>query len=572
MRYFCLTCDYDGTIATDGQVSPSTVEALKRVKSSGRKLVLATGRELSDLLRVFPEISIFDRIVAENGALLYRPASKESKVLSERPPQEFLDALTRRGVPFSAGESIVGTWHPWETAVLDVIRTLGLELQVIFNKNSVMVLPSGVNKATGLKFALAELALSLHNLVGVGDAENDHAFLAICECSAAVSNALPALKARCDWVSQRSHGAGVEELIEQLVTDDLRSLAPRLGRHAILLGRTENGEEVKLDPYGTRLLIAGHSGGGKSTAMAAILERLVAADYQICLIDPEGDYDEFAHFVTLGGTNHVPAISEIFDVLQTPKSLSINLLGIPLSDRPSFFQSLLSRIQDLRSKTGRPHWIVIDEAHHLLPAELESAGLTIPKDLASLAMITAHADCVAEPILSSINYLIAVGTDPKGTISEFSAGLKKNLQPSEIPSVPDRHGSVSVWMLEQWPHPLTVIMEPGIVQLQRHKRKYAEGELGEDKSFYFRGPDSKLNLRAQNMRVFAQTAAGVDDETWNHHLRKSDYSRWIRESVKDPKVADEVAAIERDTTLDVSESRGRILQIIHTNYMTPSPA
>jgi hydroxymethylpyrimidine pyrophosphatase-like HAD family hydrolase len=572
MRYYCMTSDYDGTIATDGQVSPTTVDALKRVKTSGRKLVLATGRELADLLRVFPEISIFDRVIAENGALLYRPARKESKVLSERPSQEFLDMLTRLRVPFSVGESIVATWHPWETAVLDAIRTLGLELQVTFNKNSVMVLPSGVNKATGLKLALAELALSPHNVVGIGDAENDHAFLGICECSAAVSNALPALKARCDWVSQRSHGAGVEELIEQLLAQDLRNLAPRLGRHAILLGRRENGEEVKFDPYGTRLLIAGHSGGGKSTAMAAILERLVAADYQICLIDPEGDYDEFAHFVTLGGTNHVPAISEIFDVLQTPKSLSINLLGIPIDDRPSFFQSLLTRIQDLRSKTGRPHWIVIDEAHHLLPAELESASLTIPKDLASLAMITAHADCVAEPILSSINCLIAVGTDPKGTISEFSAGLKKNLQASEIPPVPNRHGSVSVWMLSQWPHPVTVMMEPATIQLQRHKRKYAEGELGEDKSFYFRGPGGRLNLRAQNMRVFAQIAAGVDDATWTHHLRDFDYSRWIREAVKDREVADEVAAVERDATLDASQSRGRILQIIHTHYMTPTPA
>jgi hydroxymethylpyrimidine pyrophosphatase-like HAD family hydrolase len=571
MRYFCLTCDYDGTLATDGQVSPATIGALKRVKTSGRKLILATGRELPDLLGVFPEISVFDRVVAENGALLYRPASKESKVLSERPPQEFLDALTRRGVPFSAGKSIVATWHPWETVVLQVIRTLGLELQVIFNKNSVMVLPSGTNKATGLKFALAELGLSLHNVVGVGDAENDHAFLAISECGAAVGNALPALKARSDWVSQRSHGAGVEELIEQLLADDLRSLAPRLLRHAILLGRAENGEEVRLDPYGTRLLIAGRSGGGKSTAMTAILERLIAADYQVCLIDPEGDYDEFAPFVTLGGTNHVPAMSEIFDVLQTPKSLSINLLAVPIDDRPSFFQSLLSRIQELRSKTGRPHWIVIDEAHHLLPAELESAGMTIPKNLASFALITAHADCVAEPILSSVNCLIAVGTDPKGTIAEFSAGLKRNLQPPEIPPVPLRRGSVSLWMLAEWPHPRTVVMDPATIHLQRHKRKYAEGELGEDKSFYFRGPESSLNLRAQNMKVFAQIAAGIDDATWTHHLRNSDYSRWIRESVKDLEVADEVAAVEHDTTLDASQSRGFILQIIHTHYMTPSP-
>lgn len=233
MHYFCLTCDYDGTIAEDGRVSPTTVEMLKRLKTSGRKLILATGRELPDLLRVFPEISIFDRVVAENGALLYTPESKDSKVLGEQPKQEFLDALASRGVSFSVGNSIVSTWHPWESTVLEAIRTLGLELQVILNKNAVMVLPSGVNKASGLEVALQELGLSAHNVVGVGDAENDHAFLAICEFSAAVANALPALKERCDWVCEHSHGAGVEELVEKLLEDDLRSVSSKLTRHAV---------------------------------------------------------------------------------------------------------------------------------------------------------------------------------------------------------------------------------------------------------------------------------------------------------------------------------------------------
>jgi hydroxymethylpyrimidine pyrophosphatase-like HAD family hydrolase len=570
MRYFCLTCDYDGTIAHDGRVSPATVEVLKRLKTSGRKLILATGRELPDLLGVFPEISLFDRVVAENGALLYTPESKDSKVLGEQPKQEFLDALGSRGVPFSVGNSIVSTWLPWESTVLEVIRTQGLELQVIFNKNAVMVLPSGVNKASGLKIALQELGLSAHNVVGVGDAENDHAFLAVCECSVAVANALPALRERCDWVCQHPDGAGVEELAEKLLEDDLRSLSSKLTRHAILLGRTESGEEVKLDPYGTRLLIAGHSGGGKSTTMTAILERLVAQDYQVCLVDPEGDYDEFESLVTLGGTDRTPALGEIVDVLNAPKSLSINLLGVPMADRPAFFQSLLARVQELRSQTGRPHWLAVDEAHHLLPGELESAGLTVPKELASLALVTAHADRVAEPMLSAINCLIGVGTDPQQTIAEFSAGLKKELRPPQIPAVPARRDALSVWFLQDWPAPRTVSLEPAKTQLRRHKRKYAEGALGEDKSFYFRGPEQKLNLRAQNLSVFAQLAAGIDDATWTYHLHKSDYSRWIRDAIKDSAVADELALIESDGILSPAQSRERILAILREHYMTPA--
>src|SRR5206468_1017620 len=111
-----------------------------------------------------------------------------------------------------------------------VIREMGLELQVIFNKDAVMVLPSGVNKATGLASALAELGLSPHNVVGVGDAENDHAFLAYCEAAVAVDNALPMLKERADLVTRAGHGAGVVELIDRMIADDLGDLVPRLGR------------------------------------------------------------------------------------------------------------------------------------------------------------------------------------------------------------------------------------------------------------------------------------------------------------------------------------------------------
>jgi hydroxymethylpyrimidine pyrophosphatase-like HAD family hydrolase len=231
MRYLCLICDYDGTIARDGRSAPSTVEALQRVRASGRKLILATGRQLAELQEVFPEHALFDRIVAENGAVLYEPAGKDGRALAGPPPPEFVDALRRRGVqPLSVGQCIVATWRPFESTVLEVILGMGLELQIISNKDALMVLPSGIDKASGLKVALNELGLSPHNTVGVGDAENDDAFLAVCEFSVAVANALPALKERADLVTIGSHGAGVEELIEKLVSEDLASLAPRVKR------------------------------------------------------------------------------------------------------------------------------------------------------------------------------------------------------------------------------------------------------------------------------------------------------------------------------------------------------
>ena len=237
MRYRMLATDYDGTLARHGNVRESTSKALEEVCRSGRQLVLVTGRHLPDLQEVFPDLERFDRVVAENGALLYDPKNRRETPLCDEPASPFLSLLKERGVPFSTGRCIVATWEPHQTAVLDAIRDLGLDLQVVFNKGAVMVLPSGVNKGTGLKAALRDMGLSAHNVVGIGDAENDHAFLAVCECSVAVANALDALKERADVIMHEENGAGVEELIGQLLEDDLARYDNRLRRHAIALGK-----------------------------------------------------------------------------------------------------------------------------------------------------------------------------------------------------------------------------------------------------------------------------------------------------------------------------------------------
>jgi hydroxymethylpyrimidine pyrophosphatase-like HAD family hydrolase len=221
MRFQALAADYDGTLSSDGKVDDSTLDALQRLRASRRKLILVTGRHLPDLCNVFPHLYVFDRLIVENGGLLYRPESREEKLLAEPPDERFLSLLRQTGVPFSAGRIIVATWKPHEQEVLNAIRDLGLELQVIFNKGAVMVLPSGVNKGAGLAVALGELKLSPHNVVAIGDAENDHALFNICGCSVAVANALPALKERADLVLPSARGGGVTEICEQLIADDL---------------------------------------------------------------------------------------------------------------------------------------------------------------------------------------------------------------------------------------------------------------------------------------------------------------------------------------------------------------
>src|SRR5680860_1838390 len=164
MRYLALATDYDGTLALHGRVHEPTLRSLEKLLTTNRKLILVTGRELDDLLDVFPHAHLFEWIVAENGLLLYKPPSKETVVLAESPSNEFILHLRSRGVPISVGRNIVSTVRPHETAVLEVIRDLGLDIQLIFNKEAVMMLPAGFSKATGLTEALRKMGLSQHNI------------------------------------------------------------------------------------------------------------------------------------------------------------------------------------------------------------------------------------------------------------------------------------------------------------------------------------------------------------------------------------------------------------------------
>jgi hydroxymethylpyrimidine pyrophosphatase-like HAD family hydrolase len=565
MRYHALACDYDETLAQHGRVEESTIAALERVRSSGRRLLLVTGRQLPELQSVFPRLDLFEAVVAENGAVLFRPATREQKVLCDPPPPEFVRRLRQAEVPLSVGEAIVATSTPHEVTALEAIRELGLELHVIFNKGAVMILPSGVNKGSGVAAALREMNLSYHNVVAVGDAENDHALLAACECGAAVANAVPMLKERADHVTGAAAGAGVRELAAGLTATDLTELAPRLVRHELVLGVGEDGAEVRIPPYGANVLIAGTSGSGKSTFANGFLERLRDACRQFCILDPEGDYRELEGALVLGDPQHTPVAEEVLTALARPEpNLVVNLLGVGLDDRPAFFAALFPRLQEMRAHTGRPHWILIDETHHLLPADGGPPGVAQHGELESLMLITVHPDHVSRDVLSAVDLIVVTGQEPGQTLATFARTLG-----APAPEAPRRElqsGEAVGWWHRQGRAPFWFRSLPPRAERRRHMRKYAEGELSEDRSFYFRGPEGKLNLRAQNLNTFLQLAEGVDEETWLHHLKRGDYSRWFRTAIKDEPLAAAVERVERQPSLSPTESRARIRGIVQDLY------
>jgi hydroxymethylpyrimidine pyrophosphatase-like HAD family hydrolase len=565
MQYHALAADYDGTLATHGVVDEKTIAALHRLRESGRRLILVTGRIIEQLLQVFPQVGLCDLVVADNGAILFDPKTGEKYPLAERPPREFIEELARRGVPrIEVGDVIVATWEPHETTVLKTIHDQGLELQIIFNKGAVMILPTGVNKATGLRAGLKKLGLSYHNTVAVGDAENDEAFLKLCEASAAVNNALDVVKKQVDIVTQGTHGAGVSELIDRLLDTDLKELRHRPGR-GILMGTDLAGNEIRVPVYGTRVLVTGESAGGKSRFAATILEQLMAQRYQTCVIDPEGDYQKLKEPIVLGTIEQTPAASEVVQVLEDPtKSCVVSLFATPLAEQPPVFAKILHALMEHRSGTGRPHWYIIDEAHYPLSAKWGPAKDLHLEELRSVMYITAFINQLPEAVLRGIDLFVAIGDDPVKHLRQYCALLSEPEPELAPPLDQQAHRAIAWWRPDGKPAWLKRPAAPE--DHQRHRYGYLDGDMSPEDRFYFRGPDGKLNLAAQNLRMFIQLGEGVDDKTWQYHLRKGDYAHWFRGVLKDEDLAKLADNLGRNGKSSSAESRQQLFDLIRKKY------
>jgi HAD superfamily hydrolase (TIGR01484 family) len=565
--------DYDGTIAERNSVSEATVKALERVRATGRKLLLVTGRMLPDLQRVCPDADrMFDAVVAENGALVYFPERREIRLLGDVPEPALLDALRRRGVRFDVGSAIVATDAPFAEAALAAIRETGVERTLVFNKDALMLLPGGVTKGTGLAAVLGSLELSPHNMVGIGDAENDHAFLAMSEFAVAVADAVPALRERADYVTRNPGPRGAVEFIEEHLLRDVVDIVPRLTRHNLVLGESPDGTPIAVAAHGTRLLVVGPTATGKSTLTGVLAERVLESGRSMVLLDPEGDYRTLAELervVVFGGKGEqaLPAPEELDQLLRHPRtSLVLDLSAMSMAEKVGYATKVLAVITTVRSSTGLPHWLIIDEAHHVMPAEGSPAAELLKPGAESLALITLAArdlapamrrlpTVIASTELAALHEGVLSARGARGLMSARSSGDGRPLERGEA-AIAWLDGDTRV-----------ARFRPGKrrVPHRRHVRKYTEGELPPDRSFFFRGPTGSLNLRAANLARFVELAEGVDELTWQHHFEQGDYAKWLRDMIKDPELAGEIANLEK-AGLSAAESRRQVLERVRQRY------
>jgi hypothetical protein len=175
---------------------------------------------------------------------------------------------------------------------------------------------------------------------------------------------------------------------------------------------------------------------------------------------------------------------------------------------------------------------------------------------------------MSRQVLDLVDVLVIVGSEPLPLLNAFSETL--GLNPPELAPETSEQETCVVWFRRSEQPPMRIRPTMPSKMHERHRRKYAKGNLGEDISFYFRGPENKLNLRAQNLILFTQIAQGVDDATWLFHLHKGDYSRWFRTVIKDEGLASEAESIERDAQLSAQESRAKIQAAVEQRYTLPA--
>jgi hydroxymethylpyrimidine pyrophosphatase-like HAD family hydrolase len=574
MKLSALALDYDGTIAVDGVFDPAVREAVGEARRRGIVVLLVTGRRLPDLHHVAGDLTCFDVIVAENGAVLEFPASGRQVVIGHVPSPTFLQELQRRGLPFAAGASVVEADAKWAGTMLDVIRSLEQPLVLAFNRDRVMVLPQSIGKSTGLRQALLALRVSIHNTIGVGDAENDHDLLDACEVGVAVGWGSEALRAVADEVIAGAGPSAVADYIRR-VSQQPRLSARQMGRRRLILGRQYNGEEVSLAVRGRTILIAGEPGTGKSWLAGLLCEQSILQGYCLCIIDPEGDYrslEALPGVITLGGDDPLPHMRELERALRHPDvSVIIDLSKIAHRAQRDYLRTLLPLLVTLRRRTGLPHKILLDEAHHFLSGP--DVSRLIDPELAGYIFVTYRVSSLPEAVRATADAVVMVTreSDPEEAkallamcrpqpCAGVSPAVFRDLQTTEaalLPGVEEAHGQVRRFQLG-----------PRLTSHVRHRAKYLDMPVADAQAFVFTG-NGRPGTRARTLKEFTRLLAALPADRLAAHLGRHDFSRWIEDVFRDRPLAAHLrtveARIESEDTRDVADA---ISQAIRARYET----
>jgi hydroxymethylpyrimidine pyrophosphatase-like HAD family hydrolase len=430
MRYVALAAAFDGTLARDGRCDERCIDALRALAATGRKLILVTSRQLRELLEIFPEARIFDYVVAENGAVMYCPATRQSAILAQAPSELLVQELRHRRVsPMSVGSSSITTLQSNKERIQGVMHKLGLDCQLVSNDDVISILPAGVDKAYGVQAALRELGVSRHNLVAIGDGENDIALFSFAEHAAAVRNANPALQHVADRTTDGPCCDGFLQFAHELIETDLAAAPPR---RRLLLGNLDDGQKLYVAPCRDSLLVCGPTGAGKSAVCEALLQQFLAQEYQCCVIEAEmtGALSVRRGMTLLGEPHEAPRLTDVVNALEQPGvSASVNLAGLAPETRPMFTEALMLQLQALHDRVGRPHCILIDHADSVLTREAAAWSARLSE--ITMVYVTSEPQLLPASVVHSIKLIVVPG-EPSNTLATLRSEFPQLItQPAE---------------------------------------------------------------------------------------------------------------------------------------------
>ena len=550
MAFFKVAAlDLDGTLTSkDGHLWPEALDAIDQGRRAGLVVALVTGRIAEELKAEFPEIADHvDALVLENGAVAV--IGGNARLLSA-PVDVALDAaLADRDVTYRRGEVLVAIEGGDAATVLDVIGRLGLDCQLVRNRNSLMVLPAGVTKGSGLGAVLTEMNLSPRNTIAVGDAENDLSMFKIAEIGAAVADAVPSVQGHADLVLVHEDGAGVASLLAGPYLSGARRWCPP--RRWVDIGTYDDGSPTQVPGSQARVLVTGPAGSGKSYLVGLLAERWIEVGYCVLVIDPEGDHVELqdlGRVQVVDAGRHLPEPTELVSALLRPDvSIVVDMSRIAVANKIDYMHLLRATAEAHREQHGFPHWVIYDEAHLL-------------------------------------------GSDPDAHWMRRGGYLLSSFTPAVLP--PEEIDSTDVLLrLPDGDHPLEAASRPGPratirfgfgevrsftvagrhTTHVRHRHKYADVSLPRERRFYFRTTAGQSPASAGTMQEFSSVITHLDPQSLQHHLERGDFSRWLASTIADKDLAAQVTAWEDELlahrAADVERIRHQLVQAVRERYL-----
>ena len=565
-RVFAL--DFDGTIAVNGALDVDVATAIREARGAGLLVVLVTGRILSDLEARFGTPPPFDAIVAENGAVLRLLTLPLPITLSQEPDPLFLAELRKRGIRHQSGQCVVEADADAALQVVEIIRGLGLPLGITFNIGRLMVLPHGISKASGLQEALWRLRASVHNAIGIGNAENDHELLEACEIGAAVAWGSEALRHSADEVVPGDNPSAVARYMRDILSVP-RIPPARMGRRRMRFGTLSTGEPLDLAVRGRNFLIGGDPKSGKSWMAGSLCEQLILQRYSLCVLDPEGDY---ACLEALPGVIVQPVGGKealflgLERVLAHPDlSLVVDMSAAPRDEKPLLVRSYLKALTHLRRTTGLPHRVVVDEAHYFLN-RLDDPEL-FDDELGGYLLVTYRISDLSPDILKASEAVIVTRVEDRRQALALLALAPGVATPSEwmallaglaideavlLPGTPETGDSLTRFRVA-----------PRLTAHVRHRLKYADVPVSLEQEFVFTQGGRPTGGRARTLRDLLSALPRLPDDVVQGHLARGDFRHWIENVFGDRELG---AAILRLELGDVSNVPDALRRAIEDRY------